>query len=317
MEHGRSEAEAAEAVADVLALENWLSVRNCAPEDARAEDLRRYVSALIDKKRNAPQRLRNLAAYFYLMHRNDAYLYLCQLTGGEGVLEHILARCRALAGDEAADAVANESPLPPAGTDPEELPAYTARFVAALERALPEPLLQSVLAGNNHGIPAAAFNAERERYLCAPSLGDYLKGKHERAVQMLQKHCDSGEVWFEQVVTQPFVDYVASNHELLSARSEDGRLYITKVPYAPEQFLSETDPVMKRYYACHCPFAREAILRGETDISRNWCYCSAGFAKHPFETILGRPLRVELLQSVLAGDPVCRFAIDLDGAEKS
>ncbi|NLI52952.1 MAG: hypothetical protein GX417_01350 [Clostridiales bacterium] len=313
---GRSEAEAAEAVADVLALENWLSARGRAPEDARAEDLRPYVRALIEKKRNAPQRLENLASYFYMMRRNESYIYLCLLTGGIGVIESILSRCRALAGDQAADKIAQGAPLPPVGTDPEELPAFTARFVALLTDTLPEPLARSVLAGNNHGIPAAAFNPERERYLAAPSLDVYLKEKHARAVETLQRHCDSGEVWFEQVVSQAFVDYVASNQELLSARHEDGKLYVTKVPYAPDSFLSETDPVKKRYHACHCPFARESILHKEQDVPATWCYCSGGFAKHPYETIFGRPLSVELLQSVLRGDPVCRFAIHLDDAEQ-
>ena len=59
----------------------------------------------------------------------------------------------------------------------------------------------------------------------------------------------------------------------------------------------------------------EAILRGEPNISSNWCYCSGGFVKYPYEAILGRELRVDLLQSALKGDPVCRFAIHLDSAE--
>ena len=88
-----------------------------------------------------------------------------------------------------------------------------------------------------------------------------------------------------------------------------------RIPYDPARYLAETDETMRRYYACHCPFVREAILRGEIDISANWCYCSGGFVKYPYEVILGRELRVDLLQSVLKGDSICRFAIHLDDAK--
>jgi hypothetical protein len=171
-----------------------------------------------------------------------------------------------------------------------------------------------VLAGNHHQIPASAFDEERDAYRAAASMDEFLAGQHHRNVEELQRFCDTGTVWYEQIITQEVVDFVAANREIQSAVREGDTLYTTKIPYDPAHYLAETDPVKKRYYACHCPFVREAILRGEPNISPNWCYCSGGFVKYPYETILGRELRVELLASVLNGDPVCRFAIHLDGA---
>ena len=72
---------------------------------------------------------------------------------------------------------------------------------------------------------------------------------------------------------------------------------------------------MKRDYACHCSFMKENILSEEEDISKQWCYCSAGFAKYPFETILEQELEVKLLNTPLDGDFICRFEIDLSNIE--
>jgi len=67
---------------------------------------------------------------------------------------------------------------------------------------------------------------------------------------------------------------------------------------------------MKRYYYCHCPLARESLLTN-TLMSRNLCYCSAGYEKQPFEVAFGKLLRAEVKKSVLWGEPVCRFAIEI------
>jgi hypothetical protein len=78
-----------------------------------------------------------------------------------------------------------------------------------------------------------------------------------------------------------------------------------------KQFLAETDPTLKRYYACHCPWVREAIKSGDVPLFPDFCYCSAGFHKKPWEVIFRRPLRADVLESVLRGGSRCRFAIHL------
>ena len=140
----------------------------------------------------------------------------------------------------------------------------------------------------------------------------YLKERHQRRVLELQKYCDEGKVWFEQIITQEVVEHVRTNQEVLSAVRKDDTLYVTKIPYETQQYLTETDPIKKRYYYCHCTLAREAILNDSQNIDPNWCYCSAGFAKFPFEVILGKEeMEVTVLESVLSGSDKCRFAIKL------
>lgn len=301
-----------DAVATVRALEDWLSGQNASLETATPSLIRIYIRLLIDQKRNTMESLLAMARYFYLTGCNETYIYFTALLGGDGVIESISTRLSEAADAATADRLLGRDTRPPLGSDPTDFPAFTKRLMERLEAELPLETVQSVLAGNNHGIPASAFDAEKEHFNHAASLEEYLRGRHERNVAELQKHCDSNTVWYEQSITQGVVDFVAANQEILSAVKDGNTLYVTKIPYDPDKYLSETDPRLKRYYACHCPFAREAIKSGSPEISPNWCYCSGGFAKHPFEIVMGRPLRVELLQSVLKGDPVCRFAIHLD-----
>ncbi|HUT21312.1 MAG TPA: hypothetical protein VM366_19345 [Anaerolineae bacterium] len=47
-----------------------------------------------------------------------------------------------------------------------------------------------------------------------------------------------------------------------------------------------------------------------------YCYCGAGYYKGIWEAILGQPVRVEVLESVLKGGDVCTIAIDLPAKEE-
>ncbi|MCX5977054.1 MAG: DUF6144 family protein [Coprothermobacterota bacterium] len=180
-----------------------------------------------------------------------------------------------------------------------------------MESRLPAEFYRRILAGNHHGIPASAFDEERGFYETAPSVDAYLKGRHARMVDVLQRHCDEDKLWYEQKITQQVVDFVKSNQELLSAVRQGDTLYVTKIPYNPDRFLTETDPAMKRYLACHCPLADSTILKEGAVVSPTWCYCSAGYEKTLFDNVFGGSLEVEVKQSVLDGSERCRFAIKL------
>ena len=73
----------------------------------------------------------------------------------------------------------------------------------------------------------------------------------------------------------------------------------------------EEDPQKKRYLACHCPWARESLNREDVDVPPVFCNCSAGFHKKYWEVVLDQPLKAEVIETVLSGAEVCRFAIYL------
>lgn len=60
---------------------------------------------------------------------------------------------------------------------------------------------------------------------------------------------------------------------------------------------------------CYC-----SVLRGlpaEEKVSRTYCHCSKGFVKKFWETVLERPVKVDLIQSAVSGAHECKFAIHL------
>jgi len=70
-----------------------------------------------------------------------------------------------------------------------------------------------------------------------------------------------------------------------------------------------TPKAFSRPMRCYC-----GLLRGlpeGTNISSTYCNCSKGFVKKYWETILGQPVTVELLQSAVSGASECKFAIHL------
>ena len=86
----------------------------------------------------------------------------------------------------------------------------------------------------------------------------------------------------------------------------------TKIPRSGNllEYIMETDLVRKRALYCHCPRIRGALL-SSVAISATYCYCGAGFYKGIWEEILQQPVEVELLETVLQGDEVCKFAVYL------
>jgi len=280
-------------------------------ETVAVEDIELYVEGLVEKQMNSLSRIVAIARYFHLIDKKDIYIYFTTITGGLGVMDSIKDRIVKYESEEMRDKIFEGLVEPPLGTSPCKVPKYTKAVIDRIETHLPPEQFKKILAGNNHGIPKEAMLAEKKLYEEAESMDEYLVGRHQRKVAELQDHCDKDKVWFEQKITQQVVDYVKSNQEILSAVRDGDTLYVTKIPYESENFLAATEPKMKSYYACHCPFAREAILKEGEEVSANWCYCSGGFAKFPFEVILDRELEVEMLESALKGDPVCRFAIKI------
>lgn len=301
-----------EAVRYIKEMELFLKKSKIVIDDAPLKDVREYLAELVSSGENTAVRLLALARYFNAVDNHSIYIYFTKLFGGYGVMDNIKKRLIFQAGKEIQVKIFDGLIEPVLGSPPEVYPEFTNEFMKRLKLYLSPAQYRLVLAGNNHGIPMTAMQAEKYLYEQSDSIDEYLKGRHERNVAEIQKHFEEGKVWYEQEITREIVDYVKSNQEILSAVRRGNKLYVTKIPFDGINYLAAEDPVLKNYYACHCPFARERIIdEAHPNVDSDWCYCSAGFAKYPFEIIFGEELEVELLQSALKGDPVCRFAITL------
>lgn len=284
--------------------------------DVTISDIQMYMNYLIDIEKNTYSNVIHFSRYFYYIGKKEEYIHMTKYFNSIGVLENILDRISLYESKTIQEEVIKNIQLPPFGIDSQELPKYTKEFMEKLERYLPRSKCNKILAGNNHKIPSSSFDQEKEIYNSFDTFEEYLKDKHRRKIEELQYHLDNNKVWFEQVITKEAIDYVKSNQEILSGVKKGNKLYVTKIPYEISNFLNAKEDKLKRYYACHCSFVRENILSENEDIPKEWCYCSAGFAKYPFEQILGRELDVKLLNTPIDGDYICRFEIDLGSIEK-
>lgn len=87
----------------------------------------------------------------------------------------------------------------------------------------------------------------------------------------------------------------------------------TKIPKSCNllKWLAEEDALARREMYCHCPRVMDALKTGIA-LPVSYCLCGAGFYRDIWETVTGEHVRVEVLQSVLAGDDICRIAIRPD-----
>jgi hypothetical protein len=69
------------------------------------------------------------------------------------------------------------------------------------------------------------------------------------------------------------------------------------------------DPRSGFQVRCFCSLWRG--LGDDEEASLTWCQCSKGFVMKLWEAYLGRPAKVELLDSSIAGAAECKFAIHL------
>ncbi len=91
-------------------------------------------------------------------------------------------------------------------------------------------------------------------------------------------------------------------------RREGNVIYSTKNPRNPQAYQKAQTPAERKSAACFCPLVRNHLDQGMSD---SFCYCSAGWERQQWECALGRPVKVQVIQSLVRGDDVCQFAIYL------
>lgn len=297
------------AVSVVREFEDYLGKKQTSFESASVDAIKDYVSLLMKEGKNSMDRLITLARYCNFARKNDCFIYFASILGARNVLPDIGERLAAVVGEEARRKIFEDIELPPLGSPQEDYPRITQKIVDGLEAELPSEVCKKVLTWNYHKVPAEAFKEKKERFEKASSIDEFLKNEHDRFVEELTGCMREGRIWYEQEITPEVVEFVKSNQEIQNGVRHGDRIYVTKVPFAPKQYLAEKDPVLKRYYACHCPLVRTAIRDGNPRISPIFCYCSGGYEKLPYDVMFCESLEVELLESALNGDARCRFAI--------
>ena len=116
--------------------------------------------------------------------------------------------------------------------------------------------------------------------------------------------------FYGQEISDEVLAFVKENPEMLAPVRRGNKLYCMAFPCNMKAYLNATDEKMKRYHACHCPFAKESIL-SENVVSSALCNCSLGHVINFTEAFMDRELEGKVVRSVLNGDLTCEYEIEI------
>lgn len=292
----------------VKEFEKFLAKRRKGLKVATGKDLADFSELMVKQGKNKFENYVALIRYARFVNNRDVELAILMFADGGEVLGALGETIKKTKGKAKHDKVFRGITMPVMGTTNEGWPEIAKVFMERLENTFGEREAKDLLLTGPHAAPREAFAEDRQKYLKSKSLDEYLKLRHADAVDLLRTHMKEKTLFYNQEIDEDVLRFVEDNQEIMGGVRKGGIIYETKVPYMAREYLREKDNKMKRYYACHCPWVRESILSGPK-VSPDFCYCSAGYHKRPWDVVFDESVRVDVLETVLKGDTVCRFAI--------
>jgi hypothetical protein len=282
-----------------------------AAESPTPDDVLAFSTVMIEEGLNEWDNYITLARYARFLQNDAAYVAVVELLDGAEALEGLYQKLAQAVGEEKRDEVFAGIPLPPLGTPTADRPRITQAVMERLEQMIDAETCRQVLSRGLRYLEDAWYLEERAKYEEAGSIDAYLERKGQDLIAQLTKIRDEGGLYFTQLVTDEVIDFVERHPEIRQGVRVGNVLYEAKIPYMTLDYLAATDERMKRYHYCHCPWVRESLRTGDVSVSPTFCLCSAGFHKKSWDVIFGQPLRAEIVETVLKGDPWCKIAIHL------
>lgn len=208
-----------------------------------------------------------------------------------------------IAGEDIREEVMRGSDDLSSHTDWQDVIDWSKGAMERLEALVDEQSRKRIMTGCACQYPRSALQAARERYAAT--------GDVDRVHQMLQEQFEDFLRNTLALDDEVIAEIVRRGWGLAGVK-QGNTIIATKIPKSGNlaAYMQETDPEKKRRLYCHCPRIRD-VLKIATTIPATYCYCGAGFYKGIWEEILQQSVEVDLLESVLKGDQVCKVAIYL------
>jgi hypothetical protein len=292
--------------------ERFLSKRRPGRDFRKAtkRDLEAFVRELGESNEANYENLLALVRYARFANNKAVEASVIEMLDGAEVMEVLAGILKDRIGSRGRDDIFCGIDLPSIGSSHKGWPKVTKEIMDRLESKLDESTWKGALLAGPHTAPDEYYLPEKRRYEGSGGLDKFLSARADEFLALLKQCRDEGTLFFNQEIDDEALSYVKSNREIGGGVRKGDIIYETKIPYMVREYLREEDPRMRRYYACHCPWVREAIRSG-LQVSPNFCYCSAAYHKKPWDVIFDEPVDVEVVSSVLKGDETCRFAIKI------
>jgi hypothetical protein len=282
-----------------------------AGDGSAAGQLDAFSRLLIEEGDNTREVYRALALYGRFIGDDRLTAVILSFLDGAEALGNLYDRIGDELGPAERDRVFAGIDLPPLGTPATELPAYTERVMGRLGREVDPAVTEGILSGCLRDLDEAWFADARAYFEEHRNVDALLEWRRAGLIETLEQCRREGRPWFAQEITDEVLEFVRAHPEISSGVRTGGLVVEVKIPHMTKEWLASDDPQERRYYYCHCPWVKESLRQDDVNVPPAFCSCSAGFHKRFWEVVLGRPLRAEIRESVLAGDDRCTIAIHL------
>lgn len=234
-----------------------------------------------------------------------------EVLDGQEVIENFSKRLANEYDQELRDYIFDGIEIPPLGISPKEKPEYTKKLVARLEKKIGTEGCAKFLNRGLRDRYEESRKPHREKFLKSKTIDEFLEQKHKDFVAELESHLKNDTLFFTQEITEAVLDHVKNDSCVESGIREGDKIIVKKIPHMAKEYLAEKDEQKKRYYYCHCPWIKEAFKESDKPISPVFCNCSAGFYRAYWEIVFDEPVQVDVLESLLMGDSICKFAVHI------
>lgn len=193
---------------------------------------------------------------------------------------------------------------------------WESRFKARLREVLGEEKGSMVLQGSENISPLSSAEERSDWVVSAIQRLDGIadegqkcqviaKCAHDRPVEDVQRFKDIFEK--TQDIDEVLRAYGEDQPWIEEPYREGQILYTSKPPCDPEAYVKAKtqDEIIKAY--CFCPIVKAALEK----MPKTFCYCGAGWAGQLWNEVVGEPLKIDIVSTVVDGDKLCKFAVHL------
>lgn len=186
----------------------------------------------------------------------------------------------------------------------EEIIKWSKEALEKLEDLIDNKKIMEIMTGCACQYPKKQLQEIRKRYEETKDIGIAHKMLQERFKNLLH----NPTLGLTKVIIDDILEKGWGSAGIIRAN----KVIATKIPKSGfiNEYYKTNDPKKKRQIYCHCPRVRDA-LKVNKALPETYCYCGAGFYKGIWEEILQKPVKVKMLKSVMKGDDVCSFEIQL------
>lgn len=214
-------------------------------------------------------------------------------------------------GQEKWDEIKANIEMPADNMDAETLYHLIREMLKRFDTMVDPRTCKDIFCNVKHGLKHSDFIWAREKFLQYNDIDAFCLAMRRENIDGFTHAMKYGELFHGQPIDESVLRFIKEQPHLLYGGRVNTTIKAIAIPCETQKYIQEKDINKKRYYACHCKFARESILHTGDFVSKTLCNCSLGHTKIFWEAVLDTPLAGEVESSVLGDGLLCCFAIYL------